>query len=628
MKKIQEKINELEKNIEQTLGFYSSNRDIKLDKFINDFKSALNKLSVLADLSEDNSQLDTSIETTLGIFDNQKYKLTVSKDITMSSEEYIQSVESSINNYLIQLQSDIERLEYLKIIQDSNVVIVGGNGVGKSSFASYLKDALTDNIIMIPAQKYLYTDFNEAYNFYTAGQSDINIIQKEDMARNARISNDLNDYNRKNTKIFAELITVLVNEHVLITNAYFGPEKDLTTQLTTLKNVWSIMFPNIELIEDPIKRILNVKKNNDIYSVNSLSDGEKAVLYYMLQILFVPKESFVFIDEPETYLNSTISDRLWDTLEAERQDVKFIYISHNVSFISSRKNTDILWIKNFSYPNTWELKELTDTELPRELISELAGTQKPVIFVEGTISSLDYTVFTSMFKESAIVFPVEGHLNVINYTRAYNKNKVFNSGKAFGIIDNDLRAQDEINNFEKEGIYTLPFNEIEMLYFDETLMKQYLEDLFYPEEEVKCRIDKFKRSFFDAITQRKQYIKESKAKKILDTYLSNQRVEISKGKTSDQMVEQIIDGIHNLSLSSKIEDFSSDLDQVIESEDYSKLLVLSPLKKEISKGKAVILDSDYIDKMSNKFKRNPFYTNYLKEKYFSKLNKSILESVK
>ncbi|MBZ1515501.1 AAA family ATPase, partial [Leuconostoc mesenteroides] len=229
----------------------------------------------------------------------------------MSSEEYIQSVESSINNYLIQLQSDIARLEYLKIIQDRNVVIVGGNGVGKSSFASYLKDALTDNIIMIPAQKYLYTDFNDAYNFYTAGQSDINIIQKEDMARNAKISNDLNDYNRKNTKIFAELITVLVNEHVLITNAYFGPEKDLTTQLTTLKNVWSIMFPNIELIEDPIKRILNVKKDNDIYSVNSLSDGEKAVLYYMLQILFVPKESFVFIDEPETYLNSTISDRLW-----------------------------------------------------------------------------------------------------------------------------------------------------------------------------------------------------------------------------------------------------------------------------------------------------------------------------
>ncbi|HBA02820.1 MAG TPA: hypothetical protein DCW51_01950 [Clostridium sp.] len=346
-----------------------------------------------------------------------------------------------------------------------------------------------------------------------------------------------------------------------------------------------------------------------------------------MQILFVPKESFVFIDEPETYLNSTISDRLWDTLESERQDVKFIYISHNVSFISSRKNTDILWIKNFLYPNTWELKELADTELPRELISELAGTQKPVIFVEGTISSLDYTVFTSMFKESAIVFPVEGHLNVINYTRAYNKNKVFNSGKAFGIIDNDLRVQDEIDNFEKEGIYTLPFNEIEMLYFDETLMEKYLEDLFYP-EEVKCRIDKFKRSFFDAIIHRKQYIKESKAKKILDTYLSNQRVEVSKGKTSDQMVEQIIDGIHNLSLSSKIEDFSSDLDQVIESEDYSKLLILSPLKKEISKGKAGILDSDYIDKMSNKFKRNPFYTNYLKEKYFSKLNKSILESVK
>lgn len=628
MKMIQEKINELEKNIEQTLEFYSSNKDINVDKFRKDVKLALEKLSVLADLSEGNSQLGTSIETTLGIFDSHRYNLTIVKDVTMSSEQYIKSVESNINNYLTRLQSDIARLEYLKIIQDKNVVIVGGNGVGKSSFASYLKDALTANIIMIPAQKYLYTDFSSAYNFYTAGQSDINVIQKEDMARKAKISDNLNDYNNKNTKIFAELITVLVNEHVSITNKYFGPEKDLSTQLTTLKKVWSIMFPTIELIEDPIKRIINVKKDTDIYSINSLSDGEKAVLYYMLQILFVPQESFVFIDEPETYLNPTISDRLWDTLEGVRQDVKFIYISHNVSFISSRKDTDILWIKKFSYPNTWELKTLEDTELPRELISELAGTQKPVIFVEGTISSLDYTVFTSMFKESAIVFPVEGHLNVINYTRAYNKNKVFNSGKAFGIIDNDLRVQDEIDNFEKEGIYTLPFNEIEMLYFDETLMKLYLEDLSYPEDEVKRRIDAFKKSFFDTIIQRKQYIKENKAKKILDTYLSNQRVEVSKGKTSDEMVEEIIEGIHNLSLSTKIEDFSSNMNKVIESEDYSRLLVLSPLKTEISKGKAKILDSDYIDKMSNKFKRNPLYINYLKETYFSKLNKSILESVK
>ncbi|MBS1008088.1 DUF4435 domain-containing protein [Leuconostoc suionicum] len=625
---IQEKINELKKNIEKTLVYYSSYDAIQLGKFKDNINLALDKLIKLAALSGDNAQLCTSIEKTLGIFDNQRHTLMISKDINTSLEDYIQMVENNTNNYLMQLQSDIERLEYLKIIQDKNVVIVGGNGVGKSSFASYLKDALTDNIIMIPAQKYLYTDFSDSSEFITASQSDINTIQKEDMARKAKISDNLYDYNRKNRKIFAELITVLVNEHILITNDYFGSKEDLTTQLTTLKKVWSIMFPNIKLVEDPIKRILNVQKGSDIYSINSLSDGEKAVLYYMLQILFVPTKSFIFIDEPETYLNSTISDRLWDTLEAERQDVKFIYISHNVSFISSRKDTDILWIKKFTYPNTWELKELEDTELPRELISELAGTQKPVIFVEGTISSYDYTVFTSMFKELAIVFPVEGHLNVINYTRAYNKSKVFNTSKAFGVIDNDLRVQDEIDNFEKEGIYTLPFNEIEMLYFDETLMKQYLEDLFYPEDEVKERIDKFKESFFSAITKRKQYIKENKAKKILDTYLSNQRVEVSKGKTSDQMVEQIVDGLNNLSLSSKIEDFTFDLEQVIESANYSRLLVLSPLKAEISRGKAVILDSNYMDKMSNKFKRDPFYTNYLKETYFSKLNQSILEFVK
>ncbi|WP_273708138.1 hypothetical protein [Leuconostoc mesenteroides] len=65
---IQEKNNELKKNIEQTLEFYSSNKDIQLDKFKDDVYFSLDKLLELANLSEDSPQLNTSIETTLDNF--------------------------------------------------------------------------------------------------------------------------------------------------------------------------------------------------------------------------------------------------------------------------------------------------------------------------------------------------------------------------------------------------------------------------------------------------------------------------------------------------------------------------------------------------------------------------------
>lgn len=619
-KMIDEKVMELKNDVLQTLNIYSNVENIQLDIFERDFIAALDKLKKLS--AEGTSQILTSIDKTLNIIYNERFKLIIHKDISISSIEFQEKIKNALSNYLSRIQSDIKRLEYLKIIQEKNVVIVGGNGVGKSSFASYLKDALTDNIIMIPAQKYLYADFSMSSNFNTARLSDINAVQKEDFNRDAKISHDLSTYNRKNTQLFAELITVLINEHVLQATELFGYDKKLTTQLTTLKSVWKIMFPNIELIEHPIERTIEVKKGKDIYSINSLSDGEKAVLYYMLQILFVPQDSFVFVDEPETYLNSTISDRLWDTLEAKRPDVKFVYISHNVSFVSSRRDSEILWIKKYQYPDAWELEKLNDSTLPRELISELAGTQKPIIFVEGNVSSYDYTVFSSMFTESAIIFPVGGHTNVINYTRAYNNNDIFNSGKAFGIIDNDLRSQDEIEKFKQEGIHTLHFNEIEMLYFDEILMKTYLGKL-YPETDVEQKISKFKESFFDVVQQRKEHIKKIKAKKILDSYLSNQRVNDSEAKDSETMVTQIITGIRELNLSKKVDKFASDLDQAISSKNYSTLLVLSPLKGEISNGRSTILDSDYMEKMSNQLKRDSTYTDYLKERYFSDLVSAI-----
>ena len=53
------------------------------------------------------------------------------------------------------LLNEIKRINYLLLIRDNNVILVGGNGSGKSSFASYLKESLSNNIVpelFIPPQ--------------------------------------------------------------------------------------------------------------------------------------------------------------------------------------------------------------------------------------------------------------------------------------------------------------------------------------------------------------------------------------------------------------------------------------------------------------------------------------------
>lgn len=54
------------------------------------------------------------------------------------------------------LLNEIKRINYLLLIRDNNVILVGGNGSGKSSFASYLKESLSNNIVVVPAQKFLF----------------------------------------------------------------------------------------------------------------------------------------------------------------------------------------------------------------------------------------------------------------------------------------------------------------------------------------------------------------------------------------------------------------------------------------------------------------------------------------
>ncbi len=115
-----------------------------------------------------------------------------------------------------------------------------------------------------------------------------------------------------------------------------------------------------------------------------MSDGERVALYLMAQILCVPSQSIIIIDESEVYLHKSIMNRLWDKLEEYRKDCLFIYITHDIQFATVHKNSKKLWVHEYFGNNDWDYEFINGgDDVPEELLLEILGTRKNVLFVEG-----------------------------------------------------------------------------------------------------------------------------------------------------------------------------------------------------------------------------------------------------
>lgn len=84
-------------------------------------------------------------------------------------------------------------------------------------------------------------------------------------------------------------------------------------------------------------------------------------------------------------------------------------------------------------------------------------------------SCLDYKLYSVLFPEYTVI-PVGGHLDVINYTNAYNKSTVC-ANNSIGIIDGDCHKPEQVSKWQEQHIYTIPINEIENILCDPSIIK-------------------------------------------------------------------------------------------------------------------------------------------------------------
>ena len=236
------------------------------------------------------------------------------------------------------------------------------------------------------------------------------------------------------------------------------------TKLDLVKDLWEKILPHRELIVGGLRIQTKVKGTTDkIYSSSEMSDGERVIFYLIGQCLAAPLNGIVVIDEPELHLHKSVQTSLWAEIERLRPDCLFVYLTHDVDFAAAKEGSKRIWLKSFD-GQVWDWEELQeDSNLPGDLLIEVLGSRKPVVFVEGDNGSHDVALYRALLP-SFLVIPRGGCSQVISSVKALKANTQLHHLQVYGIIDRDRRVPVEIQKLEQDSIFVLTVAEVENLF--------------------------------------------------------------------------------------------------------------------------------------------------------------------
>ncbi|OFR43775.1 AAA family ATPase [Streptococcus oralis subsp. oralis] len=618
---------------------YSSIKEL-IEKLESEKKRLQDNFSQLADYEKEvyknqYQQVDEDFSNLIDLINNELKDESLSDDVTEKYKNLRNTWLESLSNcyggdvymYETALPQLLENFKVIKLFSFiskvvSTTVIIGANGAGKSSLINELRKNSIDEMYVLPAQKILYFVFN------TFGRDSINKDQYISNLKNVETKYDTiqiqtNKIEDDFSGAFTKLITLWVKDYAkVVTDNSRGVEGVPVALLERVEQIWNQIFPEITFYPEPNDRVLEVVRNGNKYSINGLSDGERCVLFYIGNVLLAPENSYIVVDEPETFLNAAVYNELWDLLISERPDCQFIFASHNMDFVQSRTNATYVWCKKFEAPYDFDYEILEDSqEMPLSLLTEVSGTRKPILFCEGTKTSIDYQIYSKLFSEFCFVKPVQGHKQVIQHTKAYNNLQHIHGNIAYGIIDYDWMEEIRIEKYKRKNIFVIPFNEIEMLLVDEAIVKSVLES---EEQDKEQKFNRLQKVIIDSCTINKDKIIRIALKKRLDEFMEGHLIE-TREPTEDDALAFLENLSEKFDITVTLGNITKIVEDSIASSDFSTILKICNLKNEIIASKEIKeIASNFKEKALSSIAMNNDLQITLRHKYFEELEAKLL----
>lgn len=550
------------------------------------------------------------------------------KTIFLTLNENNAEEEKSQNDINSNKKNDEKQYVECKNCSDKNsIVLIGANGAGKTRLSVWIdKNNEKLAISRISAQKSLEVpsftqsiDVGEAKEQLQLGNK-LETWTKKAFQENASfitpksytMEKKWNDAPETHElKDIDALMQYLVSEDQSLSSSFYHKsinhrndlcnEQPLLEQsiLCKVKVLWEKVISHKVLIIESGKILVqsrNCSNSKELYNGHEMSDGERAVFYFIGQVLSASKDSLIIIDEPENHLHNSIISRLWNLLEEARPDCVFLYITHNLDFALRSKRSVLIWVKDMPSKDKWNYEFINEDDDDKfdSLQLQMLGCREKIVLVEGNENSYDCKIYSALFPNCKII-PVESCAKVKELVKTFNSksSKFFRKDavQVYGIVDRDRMDDSEVAKLNNDKILVLNVAEIENVFLLTNVITLVANQHEIKSEEIQNIISKCQSKIIDLLNVDKTkqcnlYFKKELLIKIENEVL-NKKFK-GENKSSDFYKDLLEDLTKGDSFGKDFDAIEHEFDEIINNNDY-----VQALKKYNNKG--LLARSDVCD---------------------------------
>ena len=324
-------------------------------------------------------------------------------------------------------------------------------------------------------------------------------------------------------------------------------------------------------------RFVAHRPDGSSFDMEQMSDGERAAALLAAEMITADTD-LLLIEEPERHLHRSITVPLLRALFATRNDCAFVIATHDVDLpVALGGRTILLSGCTFSAdgkPAAWTADLVPSGNLSEVVRRDILGARRDILFVEGEGASLDYALYSVLFPEFTVI-PKGGFKEVQSAVHGIRSTEGLNWLRAFGIVDHDLRSEDDISELRSAGIYALPVSAVESVYYHpmvQRLAAPQITETYGADADDKL----------DAA--RGAALKEFQSRSVLDGWVSllvqqKVRLEVLKSIPEPRHIEKGVPGFDPAEVSRLMEQEREKLYDLILREDVDAIIEGYPLKK-------------------------------------------------
>ena len=368
--------------------------------------------------------------------------------------------------------------------QGGTLFVLGRNGTGKSALIHYMRNACgkikESNIVYIPGSRPSYFD-GDSLNMTANAR-----VQFETNSANWDTSPDIRIRpiagTSRNERAIFDLQTAEIEYRVQASYDVQceGSSSPAIARLQSKNSPLDRVNRLLEQANLPIRTAisageLRAERDGENYSISKMSDGERAALIIIADVISARPRSTFIIDEPELHLHRAIIVPLLSALVAERPDCRMIISTHELALANDHPASQILLVRGCTWqrqaPSSWDIDLLRNSdEIPDDLRIDLLGSRQTILFIEGISTSRDLPLYATLFPKISVKHRAtctEVHKAVTGLRQIES----FHHTSAFGLVDNDSMSDEYKETLRKDFVFALPMFAVESLYYSSEVIR-------------------------------------------------------------------------------------------------------------------------------------------------------------